>query len=229
MLLKIDGLTKKFDGETVINDLTYSIEGKFFLTILGSSGCGKTTLLRILSGVLKPDGGTVRLSSKRLAFVFQDDRLIPWITARENIEIASPGCDVNGYLRLVGLEDHGGKYPSQMSGGMKRRLNIARAIAFEPDLILMDEPFNSLDVVMKDHLLEEIKEIWHERKLSIVMVTHDPREAARLSTEIMLVRDGFNKTEIVKLENPIGRSADDIDTISRRLLERMKEFSSYVQ
>jgi len=229
MLLKIDGLTKKFDGETVINDLTYSIEGKFFLTILGSSGCGKTTLLRILSGVLKPDGGTVRLSSEHLAFVFQDDRLIPWITARENIEIASPGCDVNGYLRLVGLEDHGGKYPSQMSGGMKRRLNIARAIAFEPDLILMDEPFNSLDVVMKDHLLEEIKEIWHERKLSIVMVTHDPREAARLSTEIMLVRDGFNKTEIVKLENPIGRSADDIDTISRRLLERMKEFSSYVQ
>ena len=229
MLLKIDGLTKKFDGETVINDLTYSIEGKFFLTILGSSGCGKTTLLRILSGVLKPDGGTVHLSCERLAFVFQDDRLIPWITARENIEIASPGCDVNGYLRLVGLEDHGGKYPSQMSGGMKRRLNIARAIAFEPDLILMDEPFNSLDVVMKDHLLEEIKEIWHERKLSIVMVTHDPREAARLSTEIMLVRDGFNKTEIVKLENPIGRSADDIDTISRRLLERMKEFSSYVQ
>lgn len=229
MLLKIDGLTKKFDGETVINDLTYSIEGKFFLTILGSSGCGKTTLLRILSGVLKPDGGTVHLSCERLAFVFQDDRLIPWITARENIKIVSPGCDVNGYLRLVGLEDHGGKYPSQMSGGMKRRLNIARAIAFEPDLILMDEPFNSLDVVMKDHLLEEIKEIWHERKLSIVMVTHDPREAARLSTEIMLVRDGFNKTEIVKLENPIGRSADDIDTISRRLLERMKEFSSYVQ
>ena len=229
MLLKIDGLTKRFDGETVINNLNYSTEGKFFLTILGSSGCGKTTLLRILGGVLKPDEGTVHISSERLAFVFQDDRLIPWITAGENIDIVSPGCDVNRYLRLVGLEGHGGKYPSQMSGGMKRRLNIARAIAFEPDLILMDEPFNSLDVVMKDHLLEEIKEIWHERKLSIVMVTHDPREAARLSTEIMLVRDGFGKTEIVKLENPMARSADDIDTISRRLLERMKEFSSFVQ
>jgi NitT/TauT family transport system ATP-binding protein len=229
MLLKIDGLTKRFDGETVINDLNYSIEGKFFLTILGSSGCGKTTLLRILSGVLKPDGGTAYLSSERLAFVFQDDRLIPWITAGENIDIVSPGCDVNRYLRLVGLEGHGGKYPSQMSGGMKRRLNIARAIAFDPDLILMDEPFNSLDVVMKDRLLEEIKEIWHDRKLSIVMVTHDPREAARLSTEIMLVRDGFGKTEIVNLGNPMDRSADDIDAISRRLLERMKEFSSYVQ
>ena len=111
---------------------------------------------------------------------------------------------------------------------MRRRLNIARALAFNPDLILMDEPFNSLDVVIKDRLIEDIQKLWAGRKISIIMVTHDPSEAARLSTDIILVRDKFSKVDEIKLGNPLERSPDDMDLISRDLLSRMREFSSYL-
>jgi NitT/TauT family transport system ATP-binding protein len=129
----------------------------------------------------------------------------------------------------VGLKGQGDKYPSQLSGGMKRRLNIARALAFNPDLILMDEPFGSLDVVIKDRLIDDIQKIWIDRKISVIMVTHDPSEAARLSTEIMLVRDKFSNIESIHLGNPIERSPDEVDRIARNLLSRMKESSSFVQ
>ncbi len=229
MRLRAENLYKSFDGEEIINNLSFEISGEFFLTILGSSGSGKTTLLRIISGLLKPDRGNIVVESSRLGFIFQDDRLIPWINASENIAIVSPGCDPAEYLELVGLSGHARKYPSEMSGGMRRRLNIARAIAFEPDLVLMDEPFNSLDVVLKDRLMEDILAIWKEKKVNIVMVTHDPHEAATLSTEIMLVQDRFRRVERVSLGNPYERSPGDIDNMSRELLRKMREFSSFVQ
>lgn len=229
MLLRIENLYKSFGRESVIAGLNYETEGKFFLTILGSSGCGKTTLLRMLSGVLKPDRGKVELTSERLGFSFQDDRLIPWLTAAKNVSIVAPECDCRKYLSLVGLSDHADKYPSQLSGGMRRRLNIARALAFEPDLILMDEPFNSLDVVIKERLTEDIAALWRESELSVVMVTHDPREAARLSSEIMVVQNAFKNVERFILGAPHERSPDEIDEISRGLLEKLKEFSPFVQ
>ncbi|HNS35284.1 MAG TPA: ABC transporter ATP-binding protein [Mesotoga sp.] len=229
MHLRIENLQKGFDGEKIIGDLNYSLEGDFFLTILGSSGSGKTTLLRIISGILKPERGTVEVDSERLGFVFQDDRLIPWLTAAQNISIVSPESNPVEFLSFVGLKGQGDKYPSQLSGGMRRRLNIARALAFNPDLILMDEPFGSLDVVIKDRLIDDIQKIWIDRKISVIMVTHDPSEAARLSTEIMLVRDKFLKIESIHLGSPIERSPDEIDRIARNLLSRMKESSSFVQ
>ena len=229
MHLRIENLQKGFDGEEIIGDLNYSLEGDFFLTILGSSGSGKTTLLRIISGILKPERGTVEVDSERLGFVFQDDRLIPWLTAAQNISIVSPESNPVEFLSFVGLKGQGDKYPSQLSGGMRRRLNIARALAFNPDLILMDEPFGSLDVVIKDRLIDDIQKIWIDRKISVIMVTHDPSEAARLSTEIMLVRDKFLKIESIHLGSPIERSPDEIDRIARNLLSRMKESSSFVQ
>ncbi|MFA7427839.1 MAG: ABC transporter ATP-binding protein, partial [Mesotoga sp.] len=112
---------------------------------------------------------------------------------------------------------------------MRRRLNIARALAFNPDLILMDEPFGSLDIVIKDRLIDDIQKIWIDRKISVIMVTHDPSEAARLSTDIMLVRDKFSKIESIHLGNPVERSPDEKDKIARDLLSRMKESSSFVQ
>jgi len=229
MHLRIENLQKGFDGEEIIGGLNYSLEGDFFLTILGSSGSGKTTLLRIISGILKPERGTVEVDSERLGFVFQDDRLIPWLTAAQNISIVSPESNPVEFLSFVGLKGQGEKYPSQLSGGMRRRLNIARALAFNPDLILMDEPFGSLDVVIKDRLIDDIQKIWIDRKISVIMVTHDPSEAARLSTEIMLVRDKFLKIESIHLGSPIERSPDEIDRIARNLLSRMKESSSFVQ
>ena len=229
MHLRIDNLHKGFDGEKIIDGLSYSLEDDFFLTILGSSGSGKTTLLRIISGILKPERGTVEVDSERLGFVFQDDRLIPWLTAAQNISIVSPESNPVEFLSFVGLKGQGDKYPSQLSGGMRRRLNIARALAFNPDLILMDEPFGSLDVVIKDRLIDDIQKIWIDRKISVIMVTHDPSEAARLSTEIMLVRDKFSNIESIHLGNPIERSPDEIDRIARNLLSRMKESSSFVQ
>ena len=228
MHLRISSLSKAFDGETIVDKFSYSVEGDFFLTILGSSGCGKTTLLRMISGILKPDAGRVELQSERLGFVFQDDRLIPWLNAFQNISIVSPKSNPVEYLSFVGLKGHENKYPSQLSGGMRRRLNIARALAFNPDLILMDEPFNSLDVVIKDRLIEDIQKLWTGRKISIIMVTHDPSEAARLSTDIILVQDRFSKVDEIKLGDPMERSPDDIDLISRDLLSRMKKFSSYL-
>jgi NitT/TauT family transport system ATP-binding protein len=229
MRLRISNLSKAFDGETIVDKFSYSIEGDFFLTILGSSGCGKTTLLRIISGILKPERGMVEVDSERLGFVFQDDRLIPWLTAAQNISIIAPESNPVEFLSFVGLKGQGDKYPSQLSGGMRRRLNIARALAFNPDLILMDEPFGSLDVVIKDRLIDDIQKIWIDRKISVIMVTHDPSEAARLSTEIMLVRDKFSNIESIHLGNPIERSPDEVDRIARNLLSRMKESSSFVQ
>jgi NitT/TauT family transport system ATP-binding protein len=229
MRLRISNLSKAFDGETIVDKFSYSIEGDFFLTILGSSGCGKTTLLRIISGILKPERGMVEVDSERLGFVFQDDRLIPWLTAAQNISIVAPESNPVEFLSFVGLKGQGDKYPSQLSGGMRRRLNIARALAFNPDLILMDEPFGSLDVVIKDRLIDDIQKIWIDKKISVIMVTHDPSEAARLSTEIMLVRDKFSNIESIHLGNPIERSPDEVDRIARNLLSRMKESSSFVQ
>ena len=153
---------------------------------------------------------------------------ISWLNAFQNISIVSPKSNPVEYLSFVGLKGHENKYPSQLSGGMRRRLNIARALAFNPDLILMDEPFNSLDVVIKDRLIEDIQKLWAGRKISIIMVTHDPSEAARLSTDIILVRDKFSKVDEIKLGNPLERSPDDMDLISRDLLSRMKKFSSYL-
>ncbi|PNE22558.1 ABC transporter [Mesotoga sp. Brook.08.YT.4.2.5.1] len=229
MHLRIRDLHKQFDGEKIIDGFSYSIDGDFFLTILGSSGCGKTTLLRIVGGILKPDSGTVELDSKRLGFVFQDDRLIPWLTAAQNISIVSPGCDPVEFLSFVGLKKHKSKYPSQLSGGMRRRVNIARALAFNPDIILLDEPFSSLDVVIKDRLMEDIQKIWMRRGISVIMVTHDPAEAARLSTDIIIIQDKLSKTDSIDLGSPEERTMDEIDRIARSLLSRMKESSSFVQ
>ncbi|MDD4825723.1 MAG: ABC transporter ATP-binding protein [Mesotoga sp.] len=229
MRLRIENLHKGFDGEKIIDGLSYSLEGNFFLTILGSSGSGKTTLLRIISGILKPERGTVDVHSERLGFVFQDDRLIPWLTAAQNISIVAPESNPIEFLSFVGLKGQEDKYPSQLSGGMRRRLNIARALAFNPDLILMDEPFGSLDIVIKDRLIDDIQKIWIDRKISVIMVTHDPSEAARLSTDIMLVRDKFSKIESIHLGNPVERSPDEKDKVARDLLSRMKESSSFVQ
>ncbi len=198
-MISFEHVSRSFSGKPVLNDVSFSIGKNETVTLTGPSGCGKTTLLRLIAGTLRPDTGTIRVSGRRTGFVFQDHRLLPWHTARENValvlrsagqEKAEARDNATRWLEQVGLADHAGSYPGQLSGGMVQRVSIARAFAIEPEIILMDEPFSSLDVEMKDSLLMLLGKILAERHTTVVYVTHDVMEAIRLGDRLFRLEDG---------------------------------------
>jgi ABC-type nitrate/sulfonate/bicarbonate transport system ATPase subunit len=184
----------------VIADLSLSLRDQEFLTIVGASGCGKSTLLNIITGLLPPSAGTVLLDGKEIrgpgpdrTMVFQDDAVFPWYTVQENVAY---GLKISGtskkevekqvgyYLDLVGLSECADYYPRQLSGGMKKRVDVARAIITKPEVLLMDEPFASLDVMTKQRLQEQFLNIWNETRMTVIFVTHDLEEAIFLADRV---------------------------------------------
>lgn len=207
LVLEVEHLRKTYGtGEqavTAIGDLTFSVAAGEFLCIVGPSGCGKTTLLKCISGLLKPTSGTVRLDgvvvdgpSKTQALVFQDysRSLLPWMSVRKNVtlplrakgvakaqreEIARESLETVGLGRFL---DH---YPWQLSGGMQQRVAIARALAYKPELLLMDEPFASVDAQTRADLEDLVLKVWSEYGVTIVFVTHDIDEAVYLADRVI--------------------------------------------
>ena len=198
--LSIDGLSKVYPGRgqtaahEAIGGLSLDVGPAEFVCLLGPSGCGKTTLLNIIAGLDTDYAGTMSLApgvAEALAYVFQTPRLLPWRTVTENIELVLPPGQGNGKVRQVindvGLEKFADAYPSQLSLGMQRRAALARAFVLEPRLLLMDEPFVSLDEPATRRLRALLMDLWRARPTTVLFVTHDNREAIMLATRIFIL------------------------------------------
>ena len=204
-LISLRNVGKSFaDGKIrAVDDISFDVLPGEFVSLVGPSGCGKTTLLRLISGLVAPDEGQVRVMGHApqpgpdVAMVFQSARLLPWRTVRGNIEfvLALRGLArsersgrADALLEAVGLKDFTRAYPHQLSGGMQQRVGLARALAVEPRVLLMDEPFAALDAMTREVLRRELLQLWTLRKTAIVFVTHDLDEAILLSQRIVLLR-----------------------------------------
>jgi ABC-type nitrate/sulfonate/bicarbonate transport system ATPase subunit len=199
----VDLKAKSFRGpdgalRTVVHDVAFRMRPGEFVAIVGPSGCGKTTLLNIVAGLDADFTGSVSLgeqapSTARIGYVFQNPRLLPWRTVYENITLVLPGAaDRTAILRLleeVGLADAGNVFSSRLSLGMARRAAIARAFAIEPELLLMDEPFASLDEATAERLRRVLGTLWRSRPTGVLFVTHDLHEAVELADRILLLSD----------------------------------------
>ncbi|WP_432361175.1 ABC transporter ATP-binding protein [Sporosarcina sp. UB5] len=224
MYVTIDGVEKSFVNENneqvlVLDDIDINLEKGSFVSIVGPSGCGKSTLLYMIAGLEKLDKGSIRISGNEVTkpgpdrvVVFQEAGLFPWLTVLENVkyglllkripkqEAESKAIDM---LKMVHLSNYIHSYPHQLSGGMKQRVSIARALVMEPDILLMDEPFSALDEQTRMVLHKELIDIWKKTKVTIFFVTHNIREAVLLSERVIVfgTRPGKVK-EIIRVPSP---------------------------
>ena len=174
-------ISKAYDGQTVLKDLDLRIPDGEITAVMGPSGLGKTTLLKILLGLEDFGGSVSGMEGRKVSAVFQDSRLLPWLTLRQNLElVCGPGCDaeIAEALALMELTDAADKRPSELSGGMQRRGALARALAYGGDTFLLDEPFTGLDEELKDRIAGRLSERWRKEKKTVLFVTHDSAEAA---------------------------------------------------
>jgi len=191
-LVQVKNLNKSFGSNKIFDNLNMNFEKNKITVITGPSGCGKTTLLNIISGIEKPDSGEVVSNSRSISYIFQEDRLLPDLTVYKNIEFVLKSTMtteemkpvIEKYIDLVKLKEARDKYPSQLSGGMKRRVAVARAFAYRSDLLLMDEPFKGLDDRLKKEIIDEFLRIYRQDKRTVIFVTHDMREAEILGDTI---------------------------------------------
>jgi len=219
MTLQVENLSKGFGDKDVLKNVSFEVAAHEFVCILGHSGCGKSTLLNLAAGYIQPDSGTIAVDgvpvvrpSKSRGVVFQDHSLFPWLSVIDNISF---GPEVQGrtkreartmaleYLRLVGLEEFADHYPGPLSGGMKQRVGIARALAGQPDILLMDEPFGALDILTRDTMRRELLRIWLQLRPMVLFVTHSINEAIHLADRIIVMKSG-NVASIfeVNMERP---------------------------
>jgi NitT/TauT family transport system ATP-binding protein len=227
--LAFEGVNLAFAGRPVLRDISFAVARGEFVCVIGASGCGKTTLLRLLAGLLHPVSGSVRLGAERVlapsrevAVVFQDygRALLPWRTAAGNVSLALEAIGVPAperqkrivpLLAKVGLADHAEKYPSQLSGGMQQRLQIARCLAQDPSVLLLDEPFGALDAMTRQSLQDEVLRIVAERHATVLFVTHDLEEAIYLGDRVIALH--ANPGRIARtLDIPLPRPRDQLAT-----------------
>jgi NitT/TauT family transport system ATP-binding protein len=255
------------EGFTALNSVSLKIENGSFVSLLGPTGCGKSTFLEILAGLQAPSDGEVWIDGKLvleplpstrkemeaykrkyrflspianslfrdnpkhdIAMIFQDYAVFPWMTARQNVLFTLKLRGVSKaerpdlaarYLRMVGLVGSESKYPSQLSGGMRQRLALARALSVEPKIILMDEPFAAVDALTRERLQEELLYLWQKTKKTIVLVTHDVEEAVYLSDEVVVFSPfpgSIRNKASVELPRPRRRSSSELRQIKERLL-----------
>ena len=187
--LDLRGVAHSFGGVEVLRPLDLSVAPGEFLAIVGPSGSGKTTLLSLLSGHLTPSQGTVTRSGTTRT-VYQADGLFPWQTVRKNIAMgATSAAEVEELLQLVGLTEFAGAFPHQLSGGMRQRVELARALAGKTDLLLLDEPFSALDYLNRLKMRAELARLLAERPCTVVLVTHDIEEAAQLADRVLVLSE----------------------------------------
>jgi NitT/TauT family transport system ATP-binding protein len=213
--VRIDRVTKRYPtGLLALDDVDLTVGEGEFLCLVGASGCGKSTLLNLIAGLDRPTSGTVAVPGGRPTLLFQEAALLPWQTAAGNVELSlrlrgvpkrERKARALELLDLVHLNGMGERRPHELSGGMRQRVALARALAQEPDILLMDEPFGALDAMTRDLLHDELERIWAETGKTIVFVTHNVREAARLGDRIVLLtsRPGRVAAEFpVAIERP---------------------------
>jgi NitT/TauT family transport system ATP-binding protein len=236
--ISIRGVEKIFaNGVRALERIDAELYQGEFVTLLGPSGCGKSTLLRLVAGLSAPTAGSIELGAgadaSRLAFVFQSATLMPWASVEANVRLPldlagvprTQGSErVRAALELVGLSDFAQAYPRELSGGMRMRASIARALVTQPRLLLMDEPFGALDEITRARLDLEIRDLWAQRRLTVVFVTHSIYEAAFLSTRVLVMsaRPGRILRE-VQIDEPHPRT--DAFRVSERFATCCRQLS----
>jgi NitT/TauT family transport system ATP-binding protein len=225
-----------------IKDINFSVQPSEFVCLLGPSGCGKTTILNILAGLLRPTRGDIRIGGEALGankqnrgVVFQDfAQLFPWRTARRNVEFGLETRKVGKaereqkameFLRLVGLEKFADVFPHQLSGGMQQRVAIARSLAYNPQVLLMDEPFAALDAMTRDDMQQLLTDVWQKTKKTIVYITHNVSEAVYLGDKVIVLNahPGTIKAELA-LDLPRPR-----DPLSEPFVETQREIMRHLR
>lgn len=212
-VIRFEDITKEYEGKTIIENLNLSIEQGEFVTIIGSSGCGKTTTLKMVNGLIKPEKGTIRIHGediktkditalrRRIGYAIQGSVLFPHMDVEQNIAYVpnllnkkdkeKTKAAVSKWMKIVGLLDEmRQRYPAELSGGQQQRVGIARALAASPDILLMDEPFGAVDEITREQLQKEIKRIHEQTKITILFVTHDISEALKLGTKVLVMDHG---------------------------------------
>ncbi|MEK7229663.1 MAG: ABC transporter ATP-binding protein [Candidatus Binatota bacterium] len=236
---------KNRDSVTALKELTLDVAKGEFVSLVGPSGCGKSTFLNVLLGLLKPDGGEIRLNGKQItgpgqerAMVFQEFGLLPWRTVLANVEL---GLELKGVqalvrreramelIKMAGLAGFASHYPHELSGGMKQRVGLARALVTDPEVLLMDEPFAALDAQTRDLMQLELLQIWDRTKKTVVFVTHSIEEAAYLSDRVIVIsaRPGRAK-DVMKIALPRPRDYEmrlsaEFNDIKARIWASLKE------
>ncbi|WP_254567720.1 ABC transporter ATP-binding protein [Oscillatoria sp. HE19RPO] len=219
--ITISDVSKVFNnGVVALKDVNLKVNREDFVSLVGPSGCGKSTILRIIAGLSESSGGTIewadRTLKQQIAFVFQDPALMPWNTVKNNIRLPlklmgiskrMADTSIAKTLELVGLEKFANAYPRQLSGGMKMRVSIARAIVTEPRVLLMDEPFGALDDITRTNLNDELLSLWNHQRQTIIFVTHNIYEAVYLSKRVVVMgaNPGRASAEIT-IDEPLPRT-----------------------
>jgi ABC-type nitrate/sulfonate/bicarbonate transport system ATPase subunit len=223
-MINIDIREKKFKKENILEEIKISLQDSEFLSIIGPSGCGKTTLLNIIAKLDEDYDGFIEGDFSNIAFMFQDHRLLPWLSVKENLLLVSIDKDldeINRLIKLVGLDDILNEYPNKLSGGMARRVSLIRAFINKPKLILLDEPFISLDYPTASALKKDFLNFCKEFNPTVILVTHDISEAIYLSNRILFLSKNPAKI-IYEFENPNNQEFNlkKIDEIKNELLEK---------
>ncbi len=221
--MRVRDLTISYGGEPVLEGVNLTVEEGRFVSLVGPSGSGKSSLLRAVIGLQQPLSGTVEtnLARSQLGILFQDDALLPWKTARDNVAL---GLTFNGterkkalaeaeaWLERLGLAGFGDRFPRHLSGGQRKRVALAQVLAMKPRLILMDEPFASLDAIVRARVVKDVVALVERERISVLLVTHDLEEALSLSDEVYLLSQGPRAHVIEQYPVPIPRPRDPVQS-----------------
>jgi ABC-type nitrate/sulfonate/bicarbonate transport system ATPase subunit len=244
VILSIRGVTKRFavgdDEVEALAPIDLSIPQGQFVCLIGASGCGKSTLLRIIAGFEEPTTGDALIFGRPITgpgsdrgMVFQDYALFPWMTVRENISFGPrqrqlPRAEIKSttdeFIRMVGLERFADRYPSQLSGGMKQRVAIARVLANNANILLMDEPFGALDALTREQLQRELLQIWSRTGVTTIFVTHSVEEAVLLADRVLVMSAGPGRIDSdfrIELARPRDVSSPEFNALRRDVAQRL--------
>jgi ABC-type nitrate/sulfonate/bicarbonate transport system ATPase subunit len=238
--VRVEKLGKTYGPLVVFDRVDFDIDKGEFVCLIGASGCGKSTLLRIIAGFERPTSGHVDIYGHPVAgpgsdrgMVFQDYALFPWLTVRENIAFGPRQKGLatsrvreiaDEYLHMVGLAPFADRFPSQLSGGMKQRVAIARVLANDANILLMDEPFGALDALTREQLQDELLQIWARTGVTVIFVTHSVEEATLLADRVVVMTAGPGRIETdipINLERPRDVSSPGFNEVRRALTQRL--------
>ncbi len=213
-------------GDVALKNINFKVEKGEFVCVIGPSGCGKSTILKIISGLEKESSGDT-IIPKNISMVFQNGALFPWLTAYENIALGARVKQQDKYevdficqkyIKMMKLPEFSDKYPRELSGGQRQRVGIARALAVDPDVLLLDEPFSALDAKITEELHQDVLDIWQQTKKTIVMVSHSIEEAAALADKIILMKTGSIQKEFkINLPRPRHEQASGFQELVNQI------------
>ncbi|GAA5337435.1 MULTISPECIES: ABC transporter ATP-binding protein [Thermus] len=243
-MLEVQGISLGYGSTLVLEGVDLRVEAGEFVSLVGPSGSGKSTLLRTIAGLLTPQKGSIRrgCTQEEIGFLFQEDALLPWRTARDNVALGlrirgwpkeQAWKEAEAWLERLGLEGLGNRFPHQLSGGQRKRVALAQVLVLKPRLLLMDEPFASLDAILRTQVTQDLLALVEEEGITVLLVTHDLEEALSLSDRVYLLSQGPRARIVQEYRLPFPRPRDPIGvkadprfgTYLQRLWQELKEVS----